>query len=60
MRDINKICPKCGAAMECCDYSPLYGYSWYHPKSETTAVCQFSDTLVFDTPKNDCKAQEES
>jgi hypothetical protein len=47
MRDVSTPCPLCGAAMEQCDYSPLYGYSWLHPKSETTAICENSGKLVF-------------
>lgn len=47
MRDVSTPCPLCGAAMEQCDYSPLYGYSWIHPKSETTAICENSGKLVF-------------
>jgi hypothetical protein len=47
MRDVSTPCPLCGAAMEQCDYSPLYGYSWIHPKSETTAICEYSGKLVF-------------
>jgi hypothetical protein len=47
MRDVSTPCPLCGAAMEQCDYSPLYGYSWIHPKSETTAICEHSGKLVF-------------
>lgn len=56
MRDLNLPCPKCGAPMEACDYSPIYGYSWYHPKSETTALCEYSDSLCYSgktMPKDD-------
>jgi endogenous inhibitor of DNA gyrase (YacG/DUF329 family) len=47
MRDVSTPCPLCGAAMKQCDYSPLYGYSWLHPKAETTAICEHSGKLVF-------------
>jgi hypothetical protein len=51
MRDAYTPCPLCGAAMEQCDYSPLYGYSWIHPKAETTAICENSGKLVFSKNK---------
>lgn len=39
-------CPICGIDMEPCDYSPLYGYSWVHPKTEND--CKHKDgTLLF-------------
>jgi endogenous inhibitor of DNA gyrase (YacG/DUF329 family) len=51
MRDVSTPCPLCGAAMEQCDYSPLYGYSWIHPKAATTAICENSGKLVFSKNK---------
>lgn len=44
-------CPICGIDMEPCDYSPLYGYSWVHPKTEND--CKYKDgTLLFGGHKN--------
>jgi hypothetical protein len=34
--------------MDVCDYSPTYGYSWFHPKSETSALCKYSEKLIWD------------
>lgn len=42
-----KPCPICGTLMHPCDYSPIYGRSWYHPASTSTAICKYSDSLVF-------------
>jgi len=39
-----RCCPHCHTPMEPCDYSPIYGHNWYHPRHET---CQYSESNMF-------------
>lgn len=48
MRGRMRICPLCGYPMDACDYSPIYGHSWFHPKSETSALCKYSEKIVWE------------
>jgi hypothetical protein len=48
MRERMRVCPLCGYPMDACDYSPIYGYSWFHPKSETSALCKYSEKLIWE------------
>ena len=46
MKRITRKCSICGIDMEPCDYSPLYGYSWVHPRTDND--CKYKDgTLLF-------------
>ena len=56
MKTPPRKCPICGIDMEPCDYSPLYGYSWVHPKTEND--CKHKDgTLLFGNTKINDKGE---
>lgn len=62
MKDSNIPCPHCGEQMNECDYSPLYGASWIHPKSTSRQLCEWSEKLIFECHiksfKDSMKAEE--
>lgn len=43
-----RLCPHCATPMSPCDYSPIYGHSWYHPEStKGTYHCKHSGAVLF-------------
>ena len=43
-----RICQHCGTEMLPCDYSPIYGHSWYHPESFASSYkCPYSGHVLF-------------
>ena len=40
-------CPNCCVPMQPCDYSPIYGHSWYHPEDDDGSHCEHSGSVLF-------------